>query len=509
MAASPHGFAEACRYVKPVARLSLRTLKHVPESVRRPTFDVTRLQPGILHLGCGVFHRAHQALFTQRAIEFERTAEPGAWGIIGASLVTPTLRDALKPQDGLYTLLERGTDSIQAEVIGTLRDISFVPEDPAALFARFADPAIHIVTLTVTAEAYCLDPNTGRLCTNHPSILRDLRSCTPSSAVGVLVKGLAASRAAGRPPPVILSCDNLPANGRMLRQAAVDYAALYNDSLSAWIDNSVQFPCTMVDRIVPTSTETDRQDAAGMLKLEDATPVSAEPYRQWVIERFEGPRPRWEAVGAEFVSDVEVWETSKLRLLNGTHMAIAYLGSLIGLETVADFVSDPVRAAYTAQFMLREQMPTLSSSGHDIPAYAHQLLGRWRNPAVAHQLSRIARNGSQKLAARLLVPLRENLQAGRPAPCTFLAIAAWIRCTTGYGLLNGGRHVRDPLAEHMRRVGEAAGGNQDRLLASVLQLEEVFGKDLPHREPFRAGLSKALDNLQRQGTYAAIAACLV
>ncbi len=500
---------DASRYATPAARLSLRTLHRVRASVHRPTFDITQLQPGILHLGCGLFHRAHQAVFTQRAIESAGTSKPAPWGIIGANLLTPALRDTLTPQDGLYTVIERAPEGIHAEVIGTLRDVMYVPDDPARLFASFADPGIRIVTLTVTADAYCLDPATGRLRANHPDIVRDLRSCTPSSTIGILVKGLAQSRKAGRPPPVVLSCDNLPANGRTLRQAAIDYAALLDDSVSSWIGSSVQFPCTMVDRIVPSRTAADRIEAAAMLGLKDATPVSAEPFRQWVIERFDGPRPHWEAAGAEFVSDVGLWEISKLRLLNGTHMAIAYLGGLAGLETVADFIASPVRAAYALRFMLQEQMPTLPPSDHDIIAYAHQLLRRWRNPAIAHQLRRIARNGSRNLATRLLAPLRENLQAGRAVPCTLLAIAAWIRCTSGHCFPSDKAHYCDPLTERMQRLGEAAGGDQDCLLASVLQLEEVFGHDLPHHEPFRAGLSQALTDLERKGVCAAIAARLV
>lgn len=491
-----------------VPRLSLSTLNRLPHSIRRPRFDVTAIRPGILHLGCGAFHRAHQAVFTQRAMEAVAQSEAPSWGIVAASLINPTIRDKLRPQDCLYTVIERGPDRIQAEVVGALREVVFAGDDRAALLARFADPSIRIVTLTVTASGYCLDPATARLCPSHPDIRKDLRAAMPGSALGVLVRGLEEARRAGRQPPVVMSCDNLPANGRMLRQAAMDYAAMYDDSLSSWIGRSVQFPCSMVDRIVPATTETDTADATALLGLADAAPVSAEPFRQWVIEDFEGPRPCWEAAGAEFVPDVGPWEASKLRLLNGTHMAIAYLGALAGLESVSDFVERPNFAAYALRLMLTEQMPTMPPSGHDITAYAHQLLERWRNPGIAHHLDRVGRNGSEKLQARLLASIKENMRAGRPAPCTILAVAAWICCASGRAGMGESVQVQDPLADRMRALGMAAGDDPGRLANLALGLDDVFGKDLPRVSQFRDELAVAIAELQRSGPCGAIASLI-
>ncbi|WP_169747580.1 mannitol dehydrogenase family protein [Belnapia moabensis] len=466
------------------------------------------LRPGILHLGCGAFHRAHQAVFTQRAIEAKPAATPPAWGIVSASLQHSTMRDALQPQDGLYTVLERGPHGAGATVIGTLSDIAFAQDDPFALLARFTDPAIRLVTLTVTSSGYCLDSATERLAAHHPDIQRDLHASLPTSALGILVGGLARVHKAGRRPPVVMSCDNLPRNGRVLRQAAVDYAALFDDELAGWIASSVQFPCSMVDRITPATTEADMTDAAETLGVFDAAPVCTEPFRQWVIEDFAGPRPAWEVAGAEFVPDVTPWEASKLRLLNGTHMAIAYLGSLAGLQTVAEFLEDPVFAAYALRFMLTEQRPTLPPSRHDIDAYAHQLLQRWRNPDIAHQLSRVGRNGSEKLQPRLLASVQENLEAGRSAPCTLLAVAAWICCAServGHG---HAAETQDPLIERMHALGAAAGNDAERLTALALEMEDVFGCYLPRVEAFRTDLTQAVGNLQRKGPRAAIAALL-
>ena len=488
--------------------LSLATLDHLPSAVRRPGFDVDALRPGILHLGCGAFHRTHQAVFTQRAIEAEGGAVPPPWGIAATSLQRPAMRDALRPQDGLYTVLERGPDGLRAEVVGTLREVGFAPAEMPELLSRFADPAIRVVTLTVTSSAYCLDPLTNRLCPDHPEIQRDLHAATPRGAMGVLVGGLAAARAAGGPPPVVLSCDNLPGNGHALRQAAIDFAALSDDRLASWIGHAVQFPNSMVDRITPATTELDRADAAAILGLTDAAPVAAEPFRQWVIEDFDGPRPRWDAAGAEFVPDVAPWEASKLRLLNGTHMAIAYLGALAGLHTVAEVVAEPVFAEYALRFMLREQKPTLPPSRHDIDAYARQLLQRWRNPGIAHELGRVGRNGSDKLQPRLLASLQENLQAGRPAPCTLLAIAAWVRCATRQPGPQNAVEMQDPLTARLRAVGRAAGDDAARLIGAVLDMEDVFGSELPRRESFRAALTAAVAALRRDGPQATVAALL-
>jgi fructuronate reductase len=489
------------------ARLSLATLDGLPPSVRRPGFDVRALRPGILHLGCGAFHRAHQAVFSQQAIEAEGGTAPAAWGIVGASLRRPRIRDVLQPQDGLYTVLERGAETVCAQVVGTVRDVVFVPEAEEALMRHFADPAIRIVTLTVTSSAYCLDAR-GRLDADHPEIRRDLQSPRPWSAIGVLVAGLAEVRRTGRRPPVVMSCDNLAANGRTLRQAAIDHAALRDDGLASWIGSAVQFPCSMVDRIVPSATAEDARDAALLLGVSDDAAVATEPFRQWVVEAFDGPRPQWEAAGATYVADVAPWEASKLRLLNGTHMALAYLGALAGLGAVSDVVAEPAFAAFALRLMLQEQMPTLPPSGHDIEAYAHELLERWHNPGIAHRLDRVGRNGSEKLQMRLLTSIADNLRSGRQAPCTTFAVAAWICCASGRVGRCRTAEIEDPVCERMRLLGAAAGDDAERLTAAVLEMNDVFGSELPRHAPFRAELAHAVAMLQREGAIGAVSALM-
>jgi fructuronate reductase len=486
-------------------------LRRLAAPVRRPAFDPRALRPGILHLGCGAFHRAHQAVLTQHAIEAEMStpvAPPPAWGIVAASLRTRNTVTALRRQDGLYSVLERGPQSTRVEVVGTLCNLHFAPDEAQALSAQLAEPQIRIVTLTVTEAGYCIDPASGRLDTLHPEVQADLSETWPRSAIGLLVHRLALRRRHGIRPPVVLSCDNMPGNGRLLRQACIDHAALRDDRLAAWIAQHVQFPSSMVDRIVPVTTQRDRDLAAAALGVVDAQPVSAEPFLQWVIERFDGPCPLWEAAGAEFVDDVAPWECSKLRLLNGTHLALACLGSLAGDDTVADTMKDGHFRAFALRLMLEEQKPTLPSSDHDIDAYAHQLVQRWRNSGIAHRLARVGRDASGKLPARWLAPLRENLRHGRPVPCLLLAIAAWMYCVTGRPEAGGALTSSDTRAERMRQLARQAGPDPLRTVDALLSMTDVFGDDLPRHVALRHGLAEALAALQRHGPRGAVASQL-
>jgi fructuronate reductase len=321
-------------------------------------------------------------------------------------------------------VLERGAKTHPATAVGTLRQVIYAPEDPNALQRAMAGPAICIVTLTVTLAGYCMDPVTGRLDTSARTIQQDLAGCHPRSAVGVLVASLRQPRLRGVLPPVILSCDNVLANGQMLRQMCIDHAMLQDDRLAAWIAEHVHFPRTTVDRIVLATTEDARAHASAAVCVVDAVPVPAGPFHQWVVERFDGPGPRWDAAGAEYVGDVAPWEASKLRSLNGGHLAIACLGLLASRTTVAETMMLPGLSAYALRFMLDEQKPTLPRSNHDIDAYAHQLLARWRSHGIAPELTRVTREGAAKLPKRLLASLRENRDLQRPTPCTVLAIAA-------------------------------------------------------------------------------------
>jgi fructuronate reductase len=494
-------------------RLGVDTLAALPAWVGRPAFDVRTLRPGILHLGCGAFHRAHQALMTQRAIQAECgrwPPRPAAWGIVASSLRRPGTLQALRRQDGLYSVMACGADLTTIDVVGTVCDTVFAPDDTATLLRYFGDRAIHIVTLTITSSGYCMDPNTGRLDGDHPDIHHDLRTGAHRTAISLLVRGLNVRRAMGLRPPVVLSCDNVQHNGRVLRQACIDYAALQSDGLAEWVARHVQFPCSMVDRIVPSAPPGDDPEVIRHLGMADGASVRAEPFLQWVIERFDGPRPLWEAAGAEFVADVGPWEASKLRLLNGGHLLVAYLGLLAGYDTVQTAMEDPLLADLALRFMIDEQMPTLPPSDHDIRAYAGQLVARWRNPAIGHRLDRVGRDGTGKMSGRLLASLRDNLRDGRPAPCTLLAIAAWMRCATGL-LPPGSGNLLAPepcLAPVLRAVAVSGGHEPAAIVNAFLDRSGVFDDTLRRDANLRAALIRAMTGLHRGGIHRAMATCL-
>jgi fructuronate reductase len=504
--AGVHPKCEAGPLPSALLRLSRETLRQMPPAVRRPRFDPALLRPGILHLGCGSFHRAHQAMLTQEAIEAESNSRtPPAWGIVGASLQTPTIVEALDRQDGLYTVLERGPNGTSATVVASLCRRIFGPRQRELLRRTIADPTIRIVTLTVTPTGYFRDPITGRLDGSDPLIVADLQMGHRRTAIGVLVQAFSDRRAAGVPAPVILSCDNLASNGRVLRQMCLDFAALHDDGLASWIAQSVQFASTMVDRIVPTPTQDDRTCAEAITGLSDGAALSAEPFRQWVIEAFDGPRPRWEAAGAQFVSNVRPWEESKLRLLNGGHLALTFFGLLAGCTTVAETMALPGCASVIRRLMCEEQKPTLPPSDHDIDAYADQLIERWKNPAIAHCLLRVGRDASGKLPTRLLAPLQENRLAGRPTPLSVLALAAWMRCAVGVDDSCRPLALSDPMGERLRVLSIEAGPGVGSLVDHLLAVEEIFGPEVRADQNLRQELCVAVKTLCERGARAVLA----
>ncbi len=328
--------------------LSCATVRQANASTMRPSYDRTSLRSGIVHLGLGAFVRAHMATYTDDVLA---GSAPNAipWGITGVSLKRPDQRDRLAPQDGLYTALQRDGDTARARIIGCVRDVLVAPENPASVIAAMAAADCRIVSLTITEKGYCHDPATGRLVAAHPDIIHDLAAPeAPRTAMGLIVAALRQRRAAGLAPFTVLCCDNLPHNGRLVAALVQDFAAVSDDTLANWIATNVAFPSTMVDRIVPATTDQDILDVAQITGLRDAAPVVHEPFRQWVIEDHfvDGLRPDWQNAGAELVADVTPHEHAKLRLLNGAHSALAYLGYLAGRETIADAVADDVLRRY-------------------------------------------------------------------------------------------------------------------------------------------------------------------
>ena len=353
-------------------RLNQAQSTFLPADVVLPTYDRAKLRAGIVHLGIGAFHRAHQAFYTEAVLN----KLGGDWGIIGCSLRSAIVRDQLAPQDGLYTLVERSGEGEKLQLIGAVLQNLVGPENPAELVAVMAQPNIKIVSMTVTEKGYCHDPATGNLNSQHPDIQHDLKNLDqPKSAIGFLVAALNARFKAGVKSFTVLSCDNLPNNGEVLEKVVVQFAEAISKELAVWIRANTCFPSTMIDRIVPATTDQDRQDIEARLGVRDEGVVIAEPFSQWVIEdKFSDGRPQWEEVGVLLVNDVAVFEKIKLRLLNGSHSTMAYTGYLAGFDYISEVMSEPAFVNMIKLYMAREAGETLTApAGFDIEAYKQQL----------------------------------------------------------------------------------------------------------------------------------------
>lgn len=481
-------------------RLSSATLAALPASVARPAYDRSTVTPGIVHLGIGAFHRAHQAVYVEDCLaRGERD-----WGIVGASLRRPDTQEALQPQDGLYGLAVRSGAGTQWRVVGSVIDLCVARPGEDTLLARMCDPRVRIVSLTVTEKGYCHDPATGALDESHPAIRADLASPhAPSSAIGLMVEALARRRAAGIAPFTILSCDNLPANGHTVAGLVARFARLRDADLGAYVAGEVACPSTMVDRIVPATTDADRAEAAQALGLADAWPIMTEPFSQWVVEdHFPSGRPDFGAVGVELVSDVAPYELMKLRMLNGAHSTLAYCGLLMGHETVADAIADP-RLARVVDALWQAAARTLPG-GLDTAGYAARLRERFANPALRHRLIQIAMDGSQKLPQRLLGTVRDLLKTGAPVEPLLPGIAAWLLHLRGRRDDGTTYAINDPLASTIAALSPEPGEDPEATVLRLLSLNSVFGADLARDPAFTRPLVALHGRMAREGVASAL-----
>jgi fructuronate reductase len=463
-------------------RLNADTLPDLAGGIQRPAYDRRVVTRGIVHLGVGAFHRAHQAVYTDDVL-----AQDPHWGIVAASLRSPDTYDALQPQDGLYTLSVRSQEGEALRVVGSILRIIVAPHETEDLLDVMADPQTRIVTLTVTEKGYCHDPATGALNEAHPDIVHDLAySMNPKSAPGFIIEALRRRRMNGVPPFTVLTCDNLPSNGRTVKRVLTRLAELVDPELGQFVADEVSCPSTMVDRIVPATSDQDRERIAEALGVTDAWPVVTEPFTQWVIEdRFPQGRPAWEAAGAEFVSDVEPYEHMKLRLLNGSHSTLAYLGYLAGYETVADTMADEAFVRLIRGLMDEEVTPTLHMpAGADLEAYKNALIERFKNPALKHRTWQIAMDGSQKLPQRLLGAIRDRLRGGASIGRLSLGVAAWMRYVTGTDEKGAAIDIRDPMTARLQDVVSHAEGSAEMLARGLFGIREIFGDDLPGNARF-------------------------
>jgi fructuronate reductase len=474
--------------------LSQATLARVPREVKRPAYDRTAVDVGIVHFGPGAFHRVHQAWFVDKLL-----ARDPRWGICEVSLRSTDVRDALAPQDGLYTLASLD-ESTSHRIIGAVKQTLVAPEDPESVLKQLTAPRTRVVTMTVTEKGYCLGAD-GHLDMAHQDILRDLRSPhSPTSLIGYLVEALRRRHASGTGPLTIISCDNLVDNGTRLGRAVQQLARVAKPDLARWIENEVAFPRTMVDSITPATTDDLRERVAAVLGMTDRWPVQREGFVQWVIEdRSAGPGsdndgPDWESAGVIVTDNVGAYDRAKLRLLNGAHSSLAYLGLLAGHETVAGAMEDADLAAFVGTMMRRDILPTLAAPrGLDLTGYIQAILKRFRNPAIRHALAQIAWDGSQKLPFRLLGTIQDNLLAGRPVDRLCVPVVAWMHFVRRKAV--DGEQVVDPLAKRLFDIGKHCQNRASADLPMFLALEQVFAAALVGNEIFTSGLARAYDGL--------------
>ncbi|MDO9299286.1 mannitol dehydrogenase family protein [Bradyrhizobium sp.] len=477
-------------------RLSNASLDLLPGSVRRPGYDRARVTPGIVHLGIGAFHRAHQAVVIDDLLAKGATD----WGIVGASLRSSDTQDALAPQNCLYTVATRSGAGAEHRVVGSVLAAEVARANPARLIARMADPATRIVSLTITEKGYCHTPQTGELDEGHPDIVHDLKNPdAPRSAAGFIVAALSRRKNSGLAPFTVLSCDNLPANGVTVGKILQRFADLRSPELGKWIADEVAFPSTMVDRIVPETTDADRAAVSAALGMIDAWPVVTEPFTQWIVEdRFAAGRPDLAAAGVQLVTDVTPFEHMKLRLLNASHSAVAYLGYLAGHETIAATMADQRFAAFAAQVMDEAAVTLTMPAGTDLATYSQSLLKRFSNPALHHRTWQIAMDGSQKLPQRLLGTMRDRLALNLPIDTHALAVAGWMRYVTGTDEQGQKIDVRDPIAAELADIAKASGPVADRLAPALLNVSAVFGT-LGTDPRMRKAVTAALARLYQLG----------
>ncbi len=469
-----------------MTRLSNATVEALPERVERPGYDRAAVQTGVVHLGPGAFHRAHQAVVFDDLL---RAGDP-RWGVLGVSLRSADAAAQLNPQDGLYTVTERSPRGQHARVIGAVRKVLVAPEDPAAVVRAMADGAVQLVTLTITEKGYAAEP-------------RDTLE-QPVSAAAFIAAALSVRRVRGLPAFTALSCDNLPGNGQRLRAAVAAVAEAHDPALADWIGAHAAFPETMVDRIVPATRPADIEALEAATGLRDEAMVRTEPFLQWVIEdRFSAARPDVSTPGVQFTDAVGPWEDAKLRLLNGAHSAVAYLGGLAGIDHVHEFVATPDGLRFVEGLWDEAETTFRPPAELDLDAYRRALRARFANPTLAHRTRQIAVDGSQKLPQRLVAPLRVRLERRQSIDHLALAVAAWMRWQGGRDDRGEAFTVEDPLAATTARLLQGAPEPADQVRA-LLGLKTVFPPSLSADPRLVDRLILWLTVLTRQGAEAAI-----
>ncbi len=486
----------------PSIRLNNANLRNLRSEVAKPAYDRSQLRQHTAHMGIGGFHRAHQAVYLDDLLALQDMERWGECGL-GVLRSDDRMRDALRGQDCLYTVVERSVGGQAARVIGSLVDYIYAPEDCEAAIERMAAAETRIVSLTITEGGYFIDEATGEFLSGHPDIQHDLQNPRePVSSMGLLAEALDRRRTRGLPPFTVMSCDNLQGNGHVVQKVLLAFTGLCNPALQQWIADNVAFPNSMVDRITPATTPADIASVSDRFGLDDAWPVVTEPFRQWVIEdTFCNGRPQWERVGAQLISDVAPYEIMKMRLLNGSHLAMAYLGALNGFTYVHEIMDDPLFRSFIESFM-EEVTPVVPKiPGVSVAEYKRSLVHRFSNPTINDQVTRIASEGSAKLPKWLLPSIIELLEQRGPTDLLSLVVASWI-FYLGHGIDERGKPLQiiDARGSELTTIAKRALIDASPMLA----VKSIFGEKLPTNANFVHSVESALQMLSKLGVSATV-----
>lgn len=488
-------------------RLSGETLPLAPAGVRRPGYDRSRTRIGFAHIGVGAFHRCHQAEYTEDALEagVDDRAE------VAINIRPPSIEAQLAGQDGLYTRLLVEGDKAEARVIGSIKRVLDADREAETAIAALADPGIDVVSMTVTEKGYCHVPASGALDWDRPEISDDLKRVSGRHSLPGFLAEMLARRMAAKAPVTLVSCDNIPGNGHILRNVVSSFADAADRPLAAWISDNVRFPSTMVDRIVPATRPEDLNRVEELAGLRDDGVVVGEPFRQWVIEDdFNRPRPRWDVAGAEFVTDVEPYEFIKMRVLNACQSALSYLGALSGLGTTCDDVHDPLLRDFAERMILAESAAVLP----DVPSmkvapYLDLTISRLANPAIRHSNHQIATDGSQKINQRILQPLRDRMAKGLSSPLLETAIAGWVAyLAKSQPAFGSAWTANDQIMPFVADIAKQSSGDVGAFTQLFIGNRAIFGDTLAGDAKLVARVSSGARTLLEDGVAKALGSAM-
>jgi mannitol 2-dehydrogenase len=477
-------------------KLNQSNLEVISQTAHVPVYDRSQVKCGIMHMSIGGFHRSHQAVYMDEVLAKGNTD----WGICAIGLMPQDKEniEKLQQQDNLYTILERTAEADSARVIGSIIETMHAPSNPKKVLERLADDDIKILSLTVTEKGYCHDQATGELDKNNPLLIEDLANLgMPKTSLGYIVSGLKSRMDNSQSPFTVMSCDNLPGNGHLTQKLVLQFAEMVDPELANWIKDNVSFPNSMVDRITPVTTGEIVETVKTKFQIEDAWPVVCEDYMQWVLEdNFCNGRPSLDEVGVQIVADVDPYEKMKVRLLNGSHSALAYLSYLKGYRDVDKAMADPLIKNFVRSYMDQDVTPSIPEvPGIDLEEYKDKLIERFSNPAISDQVQRLAEDGSQKIPNSILPCISHQLQAGGSVKFAILALAGWFRYLTAVDMDLKPIEIKDPMSDKL-----VAKAKLDKTSpVSLLGIEEIFGTNLPLNDNFVKDLANSMGKIEQNG----------